>query len=251
MTKKSRYYKEIDRQLLWGRAANRCSICHIELAQEANNDRGTFQIGEIAHIKDLADSGFRSDRDLTIEERNSYPNLILLCRNHHKEIDDLPQKYSVEQLRKIKHDHETWINNRLRDSALEISFCELETVIKAVAGNPGEPSLNLDLTPLEEKMARNELTRRTNESIMTGMIKLKDVSECINHISQIDIEFSTRLVNGFRKLYDELIEDGLRGDYLFDGLFAKISAPYNDFKLRSANLAVLVYLFEDCEVFEK
>jgi hypothetical protein len=39
-------------------------------------------------------------------ERQRFENLILLCGNHHKIIDDDPDSFSVERLRKMKSDHE-------------------------------------------------------------------------------------------------------------------------------------------------
>lgn len=40
------------------------------------------------------------------EERDKYPNLILLCKTHHKQVDDQPAQYTVERLREIKAKHE-------------------------------------------------------------------------------------------------------------------------------------------------
>ena len=48
-----------------------------------------------------------------IEKRNEYINLILLCRNCHKQIDDLPKEYSVATLLSLKRDHERWIEENV------------------------------------------------------------------------------------------------------------------------------------------
>jgi hypothetical protein len=39
------------------------------------------------------------------EERDQYDNLILLCRNHHGEIDEQPVTFPVERLAAIKAEH--------------------------------------------------------------------------------------------------------------------------------------------------
>ena len=63
-------------------------------------------IGEICHIKAKNKEGPRFDRTQTNVERHGFDNLILLCRNHHKIVDDQPNKYTVEWLKTIKQNHE-------------------------------------------------------------------------------------------------------------------------------------------------
>ena len=67
-----------DRKHLWAKSGNRCAICKHEL--------------------------FLSNK-----------NLILLCRNHHKEIDDISNVsiYTKEMLHQIKHEHEKWVSESL------------------------------------------------------------------------------------------------------------------------------------------
>ena len=62
-------------------------------------------IGEICHIKATRPNGPRYDPEQTPDERHSYSNLILLCANHHKIIDDDPEAYTVERLLKLKEEH--------------------------------------------------------------------------------------------------------------------------------------------------
>ncbi|MFD0084197.1 hypothetical protein [Priestia megaterium] len=45
---------------------------------------------------------------------DSYENLILLCRIHHKLIDDQYQTYDAELLHRLKSNHEKWISDNLR-----------------------------------------------------------------------------------------------------------------------------------------
>jgi hypothetical protein len=59
-------------------------------------------IGEICHIKARSPEGPRYDANQTDEERHGFDNLILLCRNHHKMVDDSPKKYTVSWLTDLK-----------------------------------------------------------------------------------------------------------------------------------------------------
>ncbi|MDX9983673.1 MAG: hypothetical protein RBS44_05650, partial [Sphaerochaeta sp.] len=58
-------------------------------------------------------SGPRHQSNLSEEDRDRYPNLILLCSNHHNEIDGDTTKYSIEYLHQIKADHEIWVQTAL------------------------------------------------------------------------------------------------------------------------------------------
>lgn len=63
--------------------------------------------GDEAHIIARKDTFTRGDYDsLTPEQKDHYSNLILLCKTHHKQIDDQPAHYTVERLREIKRAHE-------------------------------------------------------------------------------------------------------------------------------------------------
>ncbi len=108
--------KEKDIKLVWGRAASRCSICKVELSQDANYTLSSFSIGEQAHIVGEKETAARGNSSLTTEERNSYHNIILLCPNHHTEIDKNEADWSVEQLYLIKSEHELWVKENLSES---------------------------------------------------------------------------------------------------------------------------------------
>jgi hypothetical protein len=72
-------------------------------------------VGEECHIISGAKSGPRSDSDFPREKIDDVSNLILLCRIHHKQIDDQVETYTPELLRTIKGNHEKWVENKLKD----------------------------------------------------------------------------------------------------------------------------------------
>lgn len=102
-------------KMLWGRAACRCSEpgCRIELYEDETETDDATLVGENCHIVAESDDGPRADPAMPIERRNGYGNLILLCRIHHKIVDNQPQKYSVEYLGRMKWEHEDWVKSQL------------------------------------------------------------------------------------------------------------------------------------------
>jgi len=97
--------------MLWGRAAGRCCMteCRTQLVMDATETDDPTLIGEECHIIANSPAGPRGDEDLPSEKRDLYDNLILLCRNHHKIVDDNPLLYSSNRLREIKRIHESWV----------------------------------------------------------------------------------------------------------------------------------------------
>ncbi|WP_345680609.1 hypothetical protein [Yinghuangia aomiensis] len=62
---------------------------------------------EIAHIRALKQGGPRYTAELSIEERNAFANLILLCTPHHKTVDGpRRENYQVSLLERWKRDRE-------------------------------------------------------------------------------------------------------------------------------------------------
>ncbi len=104
-----------DQKMLWGRAAGRCSFpqCRMDLYEDETIADEPTHVGENCHIVSEADDGPRGDPSIPIDQRNSYMNLILLCRNHHKIIDAQESEFSVERLHQIKRDHEAWVKEQL------------------------------------------------------------------------------------------------------------------------------------------
>ena len=92
------------------RSGNICAFpgCRLLLTAEGTADDSVVVLGEIAHIVAESPDGPRGKSPLTAEQRNSYPNLILLCNQHHQLIDseEALATYTVERLTAMKEDHE-------------------------------------------------------------------------------------------------------------------------------------------------
>ena len=99
-------------KVVWGQCAARCCICKKDLLHTANGTVASL-IGEVAHIVGETDSAARGRSILGLKERNEAGNLLLLCREHHKVVDDDPATYPVDRLSRIKDEHLAWIASSL------------------------------------------------------------------------------------------------------------------------------------------
>lgn len=95
-------------KIIWGQCAARCCICKKDVIFESDGVVASL-IGEIAHIVGERPGAARGNFSLPLGDRNESENLLLLCRDHHKIIDDDPQSYPVDRLHQIKEEHISWI----------------------------------------------------------------------------------------------------------------------------------------------
>jgi hypothetical protein len=119
-------------KLLWARSGNRCAFedCRCELTLDEFDVSSKTVIGEEAHIVAQKVDGPRGVSDMSTADRDDFNNLILLCRNHHKIIDDNAETYSVRLLIEMKSKHENWVNENLEFNTEEKrQELEISTII--------------------------------------------------------------------------------------------------------------------------
>lgn len=68
-------------------------------------------LGRVAHIVAVQGEGPRHDRNFSTEQIKAIDNILLLCPNHHAVIDNNPEVYTIEYLRKMKKEHEMNYSN--------------------------------------------------------------------------------------------------------------------------------------------
>jgi hypothetical protein len=102
-------------KMLWGRSGNRCAFptCRRLLVEDETESDDPSIVGDEAHIVAREDDGPRGNSPLSVEDRDKFDNLILMCKVHHKMIDDQYKTYTVEALHKMKRDHLDWVTINL------------------------------------------------------------------------------------------------------------------------------------------
>lgn len=95
------------RRDLWFNAHGRCAMCNKPLYRDGLTMMDV-NLSEYAHIIADSSNGPRGDEELSEKLAQDPSNLILLCKDHHKLIDDAGgvKKFGIELLRRIKKEHE-------------------------------------------------------------------------------------------------------------------------------------------------
>jgi len=104
---------ERTKRIVWVKFGGRCAICREVLCIPGISTGFSHLIGDIAHNVAEQNDGARGNSELTLEERNSESNLLLLCLPHHRLIDDAPSNYTVGYLQEISTKHHDWVTSCL------------------------------------------------------------------------------------------------------------------------------------------
>jgi hypothetical protein len=242
-----------DVKVLWAKSGNRCAICFIPLTRELSS---TILVGQQAHIKgehagkNNKPSSARYDDAQSRTERNSYANLILLCPTCHTTIDKDETSYSVERLHSIKQLHERKIEESIRENTLNVTFFELEDVLRHLV-NVTSVDSDYDLTviPIKDKIEKNSLEVNVERLIQVGLMSAQEVESFLN--KNVDMKYAKKIRNAFVTNYETLRAEGLNGNDIFFTLLNVASNNNPDTKYMAAGLSVLAYYFQLCEVFER
>lgn len=113
--------------ILMGLCGGKCEFrgCNNSVVEDMlTGDKSNF--ANYAHIIASSENGPRGNETLSNKLSNDENNIMVLCRNHHKEIDDFPEKYPEELLKKMKKEHEDFIrdlmNIKKENTAIGIKY---------------------------------------------------------------------------------------------------------------------------------
>lgn len=107
---------EKTRKTLWGKSGNRCAICRRELSVDATSTDDESVVGEECHIVSGKTQGPRHDPTYSAARFDDATNLILLCRVHHKVVDDQTETYTVQKLQQLRAGHEICVASLLTET---------------------------------------------------------------------------------------------------------------------------------------
>ncbi len=106
-----------DRKILWAKAGNNCSYNYDEQNCDEllaiNNGKDMSLIGDEAHIVGGKPGSARYEENFA--QVDTCKNRILLCKKHHKLVDDNEGIYTVDALNKMKNTHEKQIEAHMKN----------------------------------------------------------------------------------------------------------------------------------------
>lgn len=193
------------RKFLWAKSGNRCAICKRELITNTISCE-EFNIGEECHIISSKTNGPR--HKVNLEEYDNYENLLLLCKNHHKEIDELTETYTEELLRYIKTNHENWVKNTIKDAILAQEKNEEPKFLSRITS--GKDLFNIINEAYGYRTDYDDLKNEEELNLIGGFIQslvdYGDISSMVEPYDKIKIGLE------LQKLIDEL---DAKGYYIF------------------------------------
>lgn len=105
MAKRSRNISEKAKKNLLTLSNGTCPLCHKPIIKK--NESGDYTMfGQFAHINGLNAGSARYSESISENIINDESNLILLCSNCHKYVDENATEYPVERLKELKSEHE-------------------------------------------------------------------------------------------------------------------------------------------------
>lgn len=140
-----REYNKQDVIALMVASGGRCHICNNDIMTDWRSHKD-FKTAELAHIKSISDIGPRADETLSIEDRNSTSNLLVLCPTCHATIDKKYADgiYTVDWLLRKKENKNKlirYILEKLNDE--ECLFVKYNSVIDVQNSNFTDQSINI------------------------------------------------------------------------------------------------------------
>jgi hypothetical protein len=157
------------------RSGDRCAFegCRRLLTVEDPVSGEVVVLGEIAHIVAERRDGPRGLTTIDDKDRNRYPNLMLLCQEHHQLVDSQEAVYTVDRLRGMKEAHERWVQDRLGAGVPDLE----------VVPDPVTDVLYSTLLPVERMPTHlyGALTTARYPSEVTGRARPPFVSPFILH----------------------------------------------------------------------
>ncbi|MDP3654377.1 MAG: HNH endonuclease signature motif containing protein [Rhodoferax sp.] len=223
------------RKILWGRSGNRCSICRQRLVvDETTVDAGSV-VGDECHINSGASNGPRHDAAIDPQRIDDLANLLLLCRVHHKMVDDQFETYTATLLSAIKANHERWVDSKLKESedppSLRVRRFKNEIPALLQAARSGQDLFNLASECHGSYQHHSDDLSDDEVEVVGGFLQnLKDWVDIASDLEPID------KVRAVKSLTDELQELKDQGFLVFAAkerqrLEGGISAPSDFFVL--------------------
>ena len=171
-------------------------------------------VGDECHINSGALGGPRYDAAIEQQSIDNLVNLLLLCRVHHKMVDDQFETYTAELLRTIKDNHERWVDSKFKEaeglSAVKVRRFKSEIPVQLKTVESGQELFNLASGCHGSYQNHSDDLSDEEVEIVGGFLQnLKDWVDCASDLEPIE------KVRATKSLTDELNELKRCGFFVF------------------------------------
>lgn len=98
----------------------------LEAIVEEKDNGARYLAGDLCHIYGKEEGSARYDSSRTAEQVNAEENVLFLCRNHHREVDADPERYTVLKLKEWKAAHERRMGPLARERLTDLFTLAVE-----------------------------------------------------------------------------------------------------------------------------
>lgn len=217
------------RKVLWGRSGNRCAICKNEIVIHATPNDNEAVVADECHIISSRPNGPRHDPSYPSERLDSYENLLLLCRTHHKLVDDQTATFTTDILRQMKSNHEVWVSQKLGDDdrPKPIRIRRVKQNIPSFLSRltTGKEVLDLVINAMGYSFDHDDLKSQQEVDVVGGFLQVvQDWGDCSGDLEAGDrVQIAYSLTESLRELEQggffvfggrelQLLEGGIRSD---------------------------------------
>ena len=179
-TKKARTIKPSTEKKLFALSKNQCynPNCTNKLITDDKKD----VLAKIAHIEAASPNGPRYNLNMADDERRDFDNLILLCDEHHIEIDSHPDEFPTELLKEWKMLHEGTEGDALFKHTLKEKYLNHFNTISLLTTNTPKPIdeifINLAIIK-EQKEEKNKENLINREALLSSYEEIHKPKEPI------------------------------------------------------------------------
>jgi hypothetical protein len=263
----ARNYTRKTEKLLFNLASNECA--HPDCTKPLLAEDGNTLIGIIAHIEAASENGPRYNAEMTNDERRGFANLMVLCDEHHKVIDNKENEsvYPKELLISWKSNHEAKAKQRILknpsllfdavNQILKLEFVEETETLSAQTKYRIDDKISYNNVKRyrifidEYKIYYGKLDKIYQEMDRFGPKKDK-LFRIIKHIYLgVKKEYVDRGDYGEEKLYmSDDIMDEVEGIFL-SKLTNNIIGDYDQDEMQLAVIILMVDAFIRCKILEE
>lgn len=220
-------------------------------------------LADICHIEALNPDGprYNSATDITDKDRNSEPNLILLCKNHHYIIDRKNKNdefyYSTDQLKAMKRAHEELMESARNKITQAKEPSILARIVRELSSTRHDARPGKVILPftIDEKINFNEVERYRGIIEKYAPYAQLHLDKLYNELEANQLETVLSVLNDFyliSKRSGQSADDTLDRvqDRLIERLSKEGALEYSE-DLETCSKIVMVDGFMRCKILEE